>query len=91
MSNYDDTEELPPIEVPKDLLSDDALENIIKEFILREGTDYGVAEVTLEKKFEQVERQIDKGDIKIVFDQNSESVTLMTLNDWKKLTKKPSP
>ncbi|AHI04990.1 hypothetical protein BDW_02410 [Bdellovibrio bacteriovorus W] len=91
MSNYDDREELPPIEVPKDLLSDDALENIIKEFILREGTDYGVSEITFDKKFEQVERQIDKGDIKIVFDQNSESVTLMTLNDWKKLTKKPSP
>jgi uncharacterized protein YheU (UPF0270 family) len=75
----------PPLEIPKDVLSPDALNGIIEAFILREGTDYGRDEIGHEKKVDQVRKQLDRGHIKIVFDAESESVTLMTEHDWRKL------
>lgn len=77
----------PPVEVPMENLSPEILHAVIESFILREGTDYGVSEVLLETKINQIRKQIDKKQIKIVFDFETESVTLMTENDWKKLQK----
>ncbi|MDG0816298.1 YheU family protein [Bdellovibrio svalbardensis] len=81
-------ENQPPVEIQKDNLSAEALEGIIESYILREGTDYGVQEVSFDKKKEQIARQIDKKEIRIVFDFNTESVTLMTSYEWLKLNKK---
>ncbi len=73
-----------PIEISIDHLSEQAIAGIIENFILREGTDYGMVEVSYEKKAEQIRRQIVKGDIKIVFDQATESVSLLTSRDLKR-------
>lgn len=93
---YDDTETLrvpiipaeaevvPPLEIPQDKLSSEALEGLIEEFILREGTDYGAEEVNLDRKKEQVRKQLDKEEIKIVFDFTTASVTLMTNQEFSK-------
>jgi uncharacterized protein YheU (UPF0270 family) len=78
MSESDRQEELPPVEIPIDKISPEALDNIVREFILREGTDYGAVEISLETKLKQVHAQIKKGDVKIIFDPNTESVTLRT-------------
>ncbi len=81
-------EELPPpVEIPLESLTPDALCGIIDQFIFREGTDYGTSEVEHSTKIQQIRRQLEKSQIKIVFDPASESVTLMTINDWKKLQK----
>ncbi len=80
-------EELP-IEITPNQLSPDALNGIIENFILREGTDYGVVEVEFEKKKSQIQKQIDRGDVKIVFDQTSETVSLLTATEFRKLQKK---
>lgn len=82
--NQEDT--VPPVEIPLDVLSPEALSGVIEDFILREGTDYGRVEVSLEAKQKQVRHQIEKGDVKIVFDPATESVTLMTLREWKKVS-----
>lgn len=74
----------PPIEIPIDAISKEALEGIIDSFILREGTDYGLVEAQHQTKYQQIQRQILKGDVKIVFDHITESVTLMTKNEWSK-------
>jgi uncharacterized protein YheU (UPF0270 family) len=42
------------IEIPADKLSAEVLHAVIEEFILREGTDYGSYEVSLENKIDQV-------------------------------------
>jgi len=65
-----------PTEVSFKDLSPEALEGIISQFILREGTDYGIVETNLQLKIEQVLRQIKKGDVKIYFDHQSETVGL---------------
>lgn len=74
-----------PIEIQPSQLSEQALEAIIESFILREGTDYGLVEISYEKKIEQISRQIDQGVIKIVFDQTAESVSLLKAADFQKL------
>lgn len=72
----------PPIEVPLEALSEAALEGIIENFIQREGTDYGVVEVAWDTKVNQVRKQLARGDVKVVFDPNTETVSLMTKHEW---------
>ncbi len=66
-----------PVEIPLEQLSEDLLAGIIENFILREGTDYGLTEVPYEKKVEQIRRRMNAGQIKVVFDLTSDSVTLL--------------
>lgn len=66
------------IEVPFDRLSADALEGVIDEFILREGTDYGAEEASLETKRRHVRSQLHSGRAKIVFDPETETFTLVS-------------
>lgn len=74
-----------PLEIAPEQLSEGALSSLIESFVLREGTDYGLQEVTLEKKVLQVRRQLDKREIKIIFDQTSETVSLVTTQDFQRL------
>ena len=65
------------MKIPYSQLSTEALENVVKEYVLREGTDYGLREWTLEEKIEQVLRQVKANEASIVFDQSSESFTII--------------
>lgn len=65
------------IEIPPQQLDAAILTAIIEEFVNREGTDYGLAEYTLEQKVSQVKRQIDRGEVVIAFDAVTESCTLL--------------
>ena len=82
--NQPPEQNIAPIEVPIEALSAELMDNVIESFILREGTDYGSVEFSLESKLKQVRRQIEKGDVKIIFDPNTESVNLITSHDFKK-------
>jgi len=66
-----------PVEVPLDALSVDTLRALIESFVAREGTDYGDRERTLEEKVDDVRRQLDRGEARIVFDPESESVNVV--------------
>jgi uncharacterized protein YheU (UPF0270 family) len=66
-----------PVVVPYSELAADLLHAVIESFVLREGTDYGEKEFSLEEKVARVMRQLKKGDAKIVFDPQSESVTIL--------------
>jgi hypothetical protein len=68
-----------PIAVPCAELSADALEGVIKAFVLREGTDYGEREVTLEQKMAQVRAQLEGGDAQILFDPSSATVDIVRI------------
>jgi uncharacterized protein len=83
--NPEENKPLPPIEVPREALSDEALSNLIEAFILREGTDYGAHEVSYDTKASQVRKQLDSDDVKIVFDPNTETVTLLTTKQFQAL------
>ena len=67
-----------PVEIPLAELAPDLLDRVIESFVLREGTDYGERETTLEIKVAQVRRQLERGEAQIVFDPNTESVGIVT-------------
>lgn len=66
------------MQVPASALSREAIEGLVEEFITREGTDYGHHEYSLEHKRSAVLRQLERGEIAIVFAFESESTTLVT-------------
>jgi uncharacterized protein len=65
-----------PVEVPINELSAELLHAVVESFVLREGTDYGEKEFSLEDKVAGVLRQLKKGEAKIVFDPETDSVTI---------------
>jgi uncharacterized protein len=67
----------PPTVVPQQRLSPEALLGVIDEFLTREGTDYGHLEHSIETKRAQVRAQIDRGDVVIVFDADTETCNLV--------------
>lgn len=67
---------------PKDL-SPDALQGLLESFVLREGTDYGTVELSLEQKVARLRRQIDQGRAVIVYDDVLESVTILPADELK--------
>jgi uncharacterized protein YheU (UPF0270 family) len=81
----EDQELQPPIEIPHQQLSEQALTGLIESYINRYGTDYGASEVSLETKTKQIKSQILKGEVKIVFDPNIESPTLLPKEDFNRL------
>ena len=68
--------------IPPDRLDADLLEALIETFILQEGTDYGEYEAALTSKVKQVRGQIDKGDVVITYDEESETCNLMTKGEY---------
>ncbi len=80
-----------PINVPLSYLSHDALAQLIDSFIFREGTDYGAVEIEHQQKILKIRKQLESGRIKIIYDPDSESVTLMTETDWLKNLKNINP
>lgn len=66
-----------PIEIPIESLSSEALHEIVHSFIAREGTDYGEVEASVEQKVADLLRQLERGEIRLMFDPSSESVTFI--------------
>ena len=66
------------IEIPPDSLSREALRALVEEFVTRDGTDYGAVEHSLEAKVTDVLRQLDRGEVCIVFDPESETTTIVS-------------
>lgn len=73
-----DDEPQPPVSVPHTAIEPATLRRLVEAFVLREGTDYGAVEFSLEQKVAHVMAQIERGDVLILFDPNTESVTLAT-------------
>lgn len=70
-------DEPQPIVIPHRDLSADALRGVLESFVLREGTDYGEREVSLDHKVAQVLRQLERGEAQIVFDATLESIDIV--------------
>jgi uncharacterized protein YheU (UPF0270 family) len=68
--------------VPWQEISKDALNGIIEEFIMREGTDYGEQEASLEKKKQDLLNQLQTGHIVLVYSELHETVNLMLASEF---------
>jgi uncharacterized protein YheU (UPF0270 family) len=68
--------------VPIEQIDPDTLTNLIKEFVLREGTDYGEEEAALNLKVEQVRAQLKSGTAVLVFSELHETINIMPASDF---------
>jgi uncharacterized protein len=73
-----DDESHAPVLIPHGALAADVLRGVIEAFVLREGTDYGEKEFSLEQKVVHVMGQLARGDVQILFDPTSQTVDLVT-------------
>ncbi|PMH46298.1 hypothetical protein BCU68_02660 [Vibrio sp. 10N.286.49.B3] len=62
--------------IPWQDIDPETLQNLIKEFVLREGTDYGDIDITLQDKIDQVLFQLKANDAVIVFSELHETVDI---------------
>ena len=62
--------------VPWQEIPADSLQNLIEEFVSRDGTDYGVQETPLSTRVEQVRKKIEKGTVVIWYDDVTETISL---------------
>ncbi len=67
--------------IPHTSLSETALQNLLEEFVTREGTDYGLQPVSLDDKVSQVRRQLDMGRAVIVYDPVTATCHIQT-REW---------
>ena len=77
--------------IPPERLAKQTLDNLLEEFITREGTDYGLEELSLEDKLLQLKRQLENGTVVIWFDSVSESTQLVSQEDYQQLLNAQSP
>ncbi|AGH47565.1 YheU family protein [Paraglaciecola psychrophila] len=63
--------------IPITDLTEDVLLNIIEGFVLREGTEYGEADVSLSEKVQQVLAQLRLGDVLLVYSELHETVNII--------------
>jgi uncharacterized protein YheU (UPF0270 family) len=63
--------------IPWQDISPETLNNIIESFVLRDGTDYGEHERTLEEKVNDVLQQIKNGDATLVWSELHQTVNIV--------------
>jgi len=66
-----------PVEIPCTELSVEALRGVVESYVLREGTDYGEQDITLEQKVAQVMSHLVRGKARVMFDPETETVTIV--------------
>ena len=62
--------------IPWKEIDPDTLTNLIEHFVLREGTDYGESELTMEQKVRHVRQRLASGEAVIVYSELHESVDI---------------
>ena len=65
------------MKIPYTELSREALLGVMDAFILREGTDYGHEEITIDQKRSRVLSMLQSGEAEIVFYQESDHIDIV--------------
>ena len=65
------------MKIPYTELSQEALLGVMEAFILREGTDYGHEEITIDQKRSRVLSMLQSGEAEIVFYQGSDHIDIV--------------
>jgi uncharacterized protein len=65
------------VTVPYTELAQELLHAVVESYVLREGTDYGEREFSLQEKVAHVIGQLKRGEARIVFDPDTESVSII--------------
>ena len=63
--------------IPHTQLSPEALQGLIDDVATRDGTDYGAVEASVDAKCAQIRRQLESGELQVVFDAETETVAIL--------------
>ncbi|WP_158972726.1 YheU family protein [Paraglaciecola sp. L3A3] len=63
--------------IPINELEQSTLLNLVEGFVLREGTEYGEFDCSLEDKVKQVVQQLKNGEVLLVYSELHESVNIV--------------
>ena len=69
--------------IPWQDLAPETLDSLIESFVLREGTDYGEHERSLAQKVADVKRQLQSGEVLLVWSELHETVNIMPRNQFR--------
>ncbi|MEZ5501920.1 MAG: YheU family protein [Halioglobus sp.] len=65
------------VAVPPARLDPAVLHALLEDYASRDGTDYGARELTLDEKVQRLQRQLDAGELHILYDADSEQWDLV--------------
>ncbi|MFT5816495.1 MAG: hypothetical protein ACI9VT_004275 [Psychroserpens sp.] len=68
--------------IPLEQLTSETLSAIIESFVLREGTDYGSEDVSLNDKITQVHQQLKQGTALLVYSELHETVNILPADQF---------
>ena len=68
--------------IPIQELSADVLHSVAESYVLREGTDYGAEEVSLDTKVQQVIAKLRSGEAVLVYSELYESVNIVDAQEY---------
>lgn len=65
------------VRIPLDRVEADILQAMLEDFASRDGTDYGLRELSLEEKVANLQAQLRDGELAVVYDLDSEEWDLL--------------
>jgi uncharacterized protein len=71
--------------IPFEKINTDTLQGVLEEIVSRDGTDYGYDEVSISKRIEQVENMLKTGKAYLSFDEESETCSLISKEEYLQL------
>jgi uncharacterized protein len=77
------------VSVPYEQVPSESLDAMIESYILRSGTDYGAEEVSLTARVAQLRKQLEKREVLLVFDAESDTCTLVAAATYSKTLRSP--
>ena len=64
------------MEIPYQDLNPQTLRTLIETFVMREGTDHGHQDYSIDSKVDQILKQLKRKEVVIFFDPETESFTI---------------
>ncbi len=71
--------------IPPEKVNMESLRSIVESVIVRDGTDYGARELSLEEKVDILLPQVLSSEVLISFDEDTETITLIPKSDMNHL------
>lgn len=65
------------VEIPYTQINPETLRNLIREFVTRDGSDWGDPGCTLDDKIEQVLKQLKNKQVRVVYDLKTSSANIV--------------
>jgi uncharacterized protein YheU (UPF0270 family) len=63
--------------IPYETIDTETLQSLVESFVLREGTDYGELEISLQDKVDEIIAQLVQGEVVVEYSEEHESVNII--------------